>query len=81
MHGSGSAIQGSGTVNFYSYIDNSNTLFGEGTPLGSLGAYTSASYSGATSGSISSLSNPYALTAKTTINLSGNSIMQTTRML
>ena len=39
MHGSGTAIQGSGTVNFYSYIDNTNTMFGEGTLLGSLGPY------------------------------------------
>jgi len=78
MHGSGTAIVGSGTVNFNSYIDTTNTLFGDDTPLGSLGAYSSASYNGDTSGSISSLANPYALTAKATINLSGNSIMQTT---
>ena len=78
MHGSGTAIVGSGTVSFYSYIDNTNTLFGEGSPLGSLGPYTSASFSGDNNGSISSLATPYALTAKAIINLNGNTMMQTT---
>ena len=77
MSGSLSSIQGSGTVNFYSFIDNTNTLFGEATQLGSLGPYTSTN-SGTTSGSIASLSNPYSLTAKATATLGANSMMQTT---
>lgn len=77
MSGSLSSIQGSATVNFYSYIDNADTLFGETTPLGSLGPYTTSS-GGTTSGSIASLSNPYSLTAKTTVNIAAGSMMQTT---
>lgn len=76
MSGS-SSIMGSATVNFDSYIDNTNALFGEGTLLGSLGPYTSTN-SGITSGSIASLSNPYSLTTKTTVTLATGSMMQTT---
>jgi len=76
MSGSLSSITGSGSVTFDSYIDNSNTLFGEGTLLASLGSYTSTN-SGTTSGTVS-LSNPYSLTTKTTVNLTAGSNMQTT---
>ncbi|UCD35016.1 MAG: hypothetical protein JSU90_12105 [Nitrospiraceae bacterium] len=77
MSGSLSSIVGSGTVNFYSYIDNTDTLFGEGTLLGSLGPYSSVD-SGISSGSVATLSNPYSLTTKTTVNLTAGSMMQTT---
>jgi hypothetical protein len=76
MSGSLSSISGSGTVNFGSYIDNTNNLFGEGLLLGSLGTYSSPT-GGTTSGSVS-LSTPYSLTTKTTVNLAANSMMQTT---
>lgn len=77
MSGSLSSIMGSATVNFDSYIDNSNIIFGQGTLLGSLGPYSTTS-SGTTSGSITSLSNPYSLTSKTTVNIAAGSMMQTT---
>ena len=77
MSGSLSSIQGSATVNFDSYIDNTNALFGEGILLANLGPYTSTD-SGTASGSIASLSNPYSLTTKTTVNMDAGSMMQTT---
>ena len=77
MSGSLSSITGSGTVDFYSYTDNSNTLFGEGNLLGSLGTYSMVD-SGSTSGSAGSLSNPYSLTTKTVVTLAASSTMQTT---
>ena len=77
MSGSLSSIVGSATVNFDSYIDNTDVLFGEGTLLGSLGTYSTTN-SGTTSGSVASLSNPYSVTAKATVNLAAGSMMQTT---
>ena len=77
MSGSLSSITGSGTVDFYSYTDNSDTLFGEGNLLGSLGTYSNVA-SGSTSGSAGSLSNPYSLTTKTVVSLNAGSTMQTT---
>jgi len=79
MHGSGSSLYGSGKVNYYGFIDNSNALFGEGSSLGHLGEYNvSPSFGGDTSGSISSFSDPYSFTTKSVINLNANSTVQTT---
>jgi hypothetical protein len=62
-----------GTISFDSYVDNSNTLFGTGTTVGSLGSYVDSpagtpplAFSGSTSSAVSP-SNPYSITAKATI--------------
>ena len=80
MSGSISSILGSGTVDFYSYTDNSDTLFGEANLLAHLGPYSSSptGTGGSTSGSAGSLLNPYSLTTKTVVSLNAGSIMQTT---
>jgi len=56
----------SGTVNFASFLDDSNTLFGTASSLGTLGPFSSGAFSGSTSGGTSA-TDPFSLTLMATI--------------
>lgn len=62
-----------GRISFNSYVDNSNTIFGTGSTIGSLGPYTDTpagtpplAFSGSTSSAVSP-SNPFSVTSRATI--------------
>jgi hypothetical protein len=57
------------SVTFNSYFDSTNTLFGQGTSVGTLGPYTAGFNSTATSSG--NPSNPYSLTDVATITFGG----------
>lgn len=60
----------SGTVTFNAYLDDSNTLFGTASSLGTLGSFGPGAFSGSTGGSASA-TDPFSLTIEATINQSG----------
>jgi hypothetical protein len=60
-----------GTVNVYSYIDYTNTLFGTGTTGPTLGPFSGGAFSGSASVGIPPMSAPYSLTMKTVVTHAG----------
>lgn len=60
-----------GTTEFFSYIDNSNALFGQGTQTGHLGPFSNGSFAG-TASSVVSPSNPFSLTTHARITHTGD---------
>lgn len=60
----------SGTVTLTAYLDDSNTLFGTTSSLGTLGTFTGGAFSGSTSGSASA-TDPFSLTVSATITHQG----------
>ncbi len=74
---SGGTQKSGGTISFSGYIDSGNVLFGEGTLLGTQGPWfytgsgANSAFAGDTSGSLSSISNPYSMTLKATLAYTG----------
>ncbi len=58
-----------GSATYSVYYDATNTAFGTGTLIGSLGPYSTSSYSGAGTGSLALGPGPYSLTQVVTITL------------
>ena len=60
------SVTTAGTTSFTSYLDNTNTIFGTGNTIGSLGPYSNGSFAGSTTTAITA-SNPYSLTTYASI--------------
>jgi hypothetical protein len=72
LAGSGT-ITGNVTANFTGYFDNSNTEFGTGIPVGTLGPFTTLSFSGTVNGP-GPTATPFSMTQKEVIQMSANSV-------
>ena len=62
-----------GNMTLATYVDNSNTAFGQGTNVGSM-SYSNGAFSGSTSG-VASLTNPYSMTMVAMITHNGSGVV------
>ena len=70
----GGTITGTGSVLFRTFFDGTNTAFGTGTLVGTLGPFSTSAYSGSVNGPGPSAS-PFSMTEEITLTMGPNSII------